>query len=80
MRNRPMTVAASRPDETTILVTIDHDTIASYSRSVQPRAQREARQVITSGQWALVDVDYDQSSPEGDRRARSIYRYERQAA
>lgn len=80
MARRKMTVVAARPDETTILVTIDHDDSASYSRSVQPRAQREARAVITAGQWALVDVDYDQDTPEGDRRCRTVYRYERQAA
>lgn len=80
MANRKMTVAATRPDEATLIITIDHDDVASYSRSVQPRAQRKARSLIRSGQWALVDVDYDQPTPEGPRRARSVYRYERQAA
>jgi hypothetical protein len=74
-----MVVETTRPDETTIVVDIVHGDAQSYSKAVQPRAMKAARQAIVAGQWGLADVDYDQPNP-APHRARTVYRFERQAA
>jgi hypothetical protein len=58
---------------------IVHGDAQSYSKAVQPRAMKAARQAIVAGQWGLADVDYDQPNP-APHRARTVYRFERQAA
>lgn len=88
LRRPPMIVAGNKPDPDTLLITIDHTADQSYSRAVDPRAMRAAREHILGGErWALVDADYGQPTTVTDGRAdhfggwsRSVYRFERQAA
>lgn len=67
-RRHPMVVASTKLDPSTIVLTIDHDPRASYSRAVDPRAMREMRQnhARPGEVWELRDADYSQPSPMGD--------------
>lgn len=81
-----MIVTGNKPDPDTIVITIDHTGDQSWSRAVDPRAKRAARDHILGGErWALVDADYCQPTPVTDQRAehfggwsRSIYCFRRQ--
>lgn len=73
-----MLVDGHKPDDHTLIITVDHAADASWSRAVDPRAKRAARDHIRAGeQWALVQSDYCQPTPNGVRWSRSIYRFER---
>lgn len=79
-KRHTMIVTADRPDPDRLVITIDHDARASYSRAVQPRAMREAKQRIRPGErWGLHDVDY-QDSPNGDTYGRSVYHFRQDTA
>lgn len=79
-RRHAMIVASVKPDADTVLLTIDHDARASYSRAVDPRAMAAMRDHVRGGErWQLVDVDRDQDSPHGDTYGRSVFRFERQS-
>lgn len=71
----PMRVT-HQADGPAVVVTVEHDPRQSYSRAVDPRAMKYARQVLApvGGSWALADVDRDAPAPEG--RAASVFRFE----
>lgn len=58
-----------------VILDVEHDPRQSYSRSVDPRAMREARRILPRDgrQWALTSVNYDDPAPEG--RALSRYHF-----
>lgn len=67
----------ARHDGTGVLITVEHDPRQSYSRAVDPRAMKYARQVLgqwTPGaQWTLTGVDRAAAAPEG--RAACVFRF-----
>ena len=70
----PMTVEVvpgTPADEVHLLVR--HHMAQSYSRAVEPRAMKEARNRLV-GRWGLYDVDYDQVPTVGDRCG-SVYKF-----
>ncbi len=68
MRFPPMTVTVFRPSEGVCDITVEHDIAQSYSRSVDPRAMKEARKVLR-GTWKLTDAEYGLERSEERRTA-----------
>jgi hypothetical protein len=66
-------------DHNYVEVWVEHDIAQSYSRSVQPRAMKEAKQTLPRRpgvQWELFDVDYDREYEAPDpRRTVSVYMF-----
>ena len=79
---KPMTATWTVVDDTTRTIEVRHDPRQSYSRAVQPKAFRLARQVLR-GVWALTDVDHGPSLPadwyETGYRSVTTYTFQRVA-
>ena len=61
-----------------IVVAVYHDPARSYSRSVIPRAKREATRILrgVGGRWATTDIDFDRPLHVGN--AVTVVTFERQ--
>jgi hypothetical protein len=75
----PMTTSFVATDRGFDIV-VEHDEAQSYSRAVDPKAMRAAREAMRQHrivtQVALVDVDYG-GDPD-DRRCRAVYHFVRE--
>ena len=62
---------------------VEHDIAQSYSRSVDPRAMKEASRSLPSGRWELFDVDYSVETHkyvtglDTEHRSRSVFYFRR---
>lgn len=75
MNYPPMQVDTVCRDGHEAEIHVIHDIAQSYSRSVDPRAMKEARRSLPYGRWELFDVDYGVETI--DRRCRSVFHYRR---
>ena len=77
MTTPKMTATIEYPGQGHTTITIEHDIAQSYSRSVDPKAMKVARQTLR-GTWALTDVDYglERAAP---RRTASRFHFHREA-
>ena len=76
MRFPPMSHTATwlTPDDLELEIT--HHIAQSYSRAVDPKASRVAKQTLPGGTWELHDVQYGTPGPD-DQSCVSVYSYRR---
>jgi hypothetical protein len=70
-----MTVTVPESIEPNVVrIAVTHHIRQSYSRAVEPRAMREARQRLV-GRWGLFDVDYNDGKPTTGDRCTTVYKF-----